>query len=154
MRGRPACRTGRIKALRPHTPRLCSSMSSTTLCMRSGRRKHHVERRSTFVHGDFTAPSAFLFVCSHSRVFTPPRPVGGAEELNFARVSGGRPDLDEGWGVGTGPAVSILRHFPVGTHFGQLDPMSRAWVPLTRSPRPLTGGREPAAQLGVHTDTD
>eukprot|EP00962_Isochrysis_galbana_P018046 scaffold5190_cov113-Isochrysis_galbana.AAC.10 len=62
MRGRPACRTGRIKALRPHTPRLCSSMSSTTLCMRSGRRKHHVER-STFVHGDFTAPSAFLFVC-------------------------------------------------------------------------------------------
>eukprot|EP00962_Isochrysis_galbana_P044457 scaffold17258_cov119-Isochrysis_galbana.AAC.1 len=45
---------------------------------------------------------------SNSRVFTPPRPVGGPEELNFARVGGGRPDLDEGRGVGTGPAVSIL----------------------------------------------
>eukprot|EP00962_Isochrysis_galbana_P054101 scaffold25624_cov99-Isochrysis_galbana.AAC.2 len=51
-----------------------------------------------------------VFSCSHSRVFTPPRPVEGPDELNFARVGGGRPDLDlaEGRGVGAGPSVSIL----------------------------------------------
>eukprot|EP00962_Isochrysis_galbana_P022878 scaffold6857_cov125-Isochrysis_galbana.AAC.10 len=44
--------------------------------------------------------------------------------------------------------------FPVGTHFGRLDPLSRDWDPLTRSPRPLMRGREPDVKLGVHTDTD
>eukprot|EP00962_Isochrysis_galbana_P032272 scaffold10576_cov115-Isochrysis_galbana.AAC.7 len=46
----------------------------------------------------FTKKLVVLSCSSHSRVFTPPRPVEGPEELNFARVGGGRPDLAEGRG--------------------------------------------------------
>eukprot|EP00962_Isochrysis_galbana_P008136 scaffold2214_cov128-Isochrysis_galbana.AAC.1 len=61
------------------------------------------------------------FDCSHSRVFTPPRPVGGAGELFFEGVGGGRPDLAEGRGVGAGPAVYIFG-FPSGNWFWPIGP--------------------------------
>eukprot|EP00962_Isochrysis_galbana_P047656 scaffold19579_cov140-Isochrysis_galbana.AAC.1 len=40
---------------------------------------------------------------------------GGAEELDFARVGGGRPDLAEGRGLGTEPPLNRSRgaHWPV-----------------------------------------
>eukprot|EP00962_Isochrysis_galbana_P025143 scaffold7729_cov120-Isochrysis_galbana.AAC.8 len=37
-------------------------------------------------------------------------------------VGGGRPDLDEGRGVGTGPSVSILG-FPSGNSFWPIGPI-------------------------------
>eukprot|EP00962_Isochrysis_galbana_P014893 scaffold4264_cov116-Isochrysis_galbana.AAC.18 len=55
----------------------------------------------------FTITSVVLS-CSHARVFTHPRLVEGPEELNFARVGGGRPNLADGRGVGAGLPVSIL----------------------------------------------
>eukprot|EP00962_Isochrysis_galbana_P040905 scaffold14897_cov108-Isochrysis_galbana.AAC.2 len=77
------------------------------------------------------------FDYSHSRVFTPLRPVEGPKELNFARVGGGRPDLDlaEGRGVGTGPSVSIFG-FPSGNSFwpiGPIEPGLRPTDPLTQA---------------------
>eukprot|EP00962_Isochrysis_galbana_P018060 scaffold5202_cov110-Isochrysis_galbana.AAC.2 len=67
--------------------------------------------------------------CSHSRVFTHPRPVEGEgpEELNFARVGGGRPDLAKGRGVVAGPSVSILG-LPSGNSFW---PMAPRTLPFT-----------------------
>eukprot|EP00962_Isochrysis_galbana_P037036 scaffold12889_cov105-Isochrysis_galbana.AAC.4 len=53
---------------------------------------------------------------------------GGPEELNFARVGGGRPDLDEGRGVGTGPSVSILG-LPSGNSFWPIGPIEPGLEP-------------------------
>eukprot|EP00962_Isochrysis_galbana_P017806 scaffold5126_cov125-Isochrysis_galbana.AAC.11 len=64
--------------------------------------------------------------CSHSSVFTPPSPVEGPEELNFARVGGGRPDLAEGRGVGAGPPVSILEDAS-GKSFWPIGPTDRTF---------------------------
>eukprot|EP00962_Isochrysis_galbana_P012409 scaffold3513_cov127-Isochrysis_galbana.AAC.5 len=86
------------------------------------------------------------------RVFTPPRPVEGPEELNFARVGGGRPDLAEERGVGAGSSVSTFE-FPSGNSFWPIGPTDRPFTATGPLEQPTDGAREPAAQSGVHTDT-
>eukprot|EP00962_Isochrysis_galbana_P010620 scaffold2940_cov128-Isochrysis_galbana.AAC.2 len=70
----------------------------------------------------FGAPE--LRSCSHSRVFTPPSLVEAAEAHNFAGVGGGRPDLAEGRGVGSGMA-SINLGLPTEVARGPVGPTDR-----------------------------
>eukprot|EP00962_Isochrysis_galbana_P033284 scaffold11115_cov98-Isochrysis_galbana.AAC.2 len=60
-----------------------------------------------------------IFSCSQSRFFTPPRPVEGPEELNFAEGRRGSPGFGRGEGGRGRDRQYPFWNFSVGTHFGR-----------------------------------